>query len=214
MSNDFTKIKLYHMTEIDNLSSILSTGCLLSNKSIRDNCVNNTSIANQSVQSHREETQIYFPPNGTLHEYVPFYFAPRSPMLYAIYKNNVDTYCGDQSRIIYLCTNVQIVLDHSYQYVFTDGHAIVEYTQQYNNVNELFTAIDWELMKAKFWNNTDEDRDRKRRRQAEFLIYRFFNMNDVTEIAVKETSIRNQVQQLFAEKNFLKPIQVKPEWYF
>ena len=202
------------MTEIDNLASILSMGRLLSNKAIRDRHVDNTSIANQSVQSHREETQINFPPYGKLHDYVPFYFAPRSPMLYAIYKNNVDTYDGAESRIVYLCTNVQTILDRSYQYIFTDGHAIMEYTQQYNDIRELFTAIDWPLMSARFWNNTDEDNDRRRRRQAEFLIYQFFNVSDLTEIAVKNTVVQHQVQKMFTGTNFSMRIQVKPEWYF
>ena len=43
-----------------------------------------------------------------LADYVPFYFAPRSPMLYAIYKCNVQDYTGSQEEIVYLVSTVEI----------------------------------------------------------------------------------------------------------
>ena len=41
-------------------------------------------------------------PGGTIHDYVAFYFAPRAPMLYAIYKGNVADYTEGQTPLVYL----------------------------------------------------------------------------------------------------------------
>jgi hypothetical protein len=38
-------------------------------------------------------------------------------------------------------------------------------------------------MGDRYWRNTDEDGDRKRRRAAEFLVYNFFPFSLVTGIA-------------------------------
>lgn len=210
--DDYSRIKLYHMTEFNNLSLILSSGKLISNRFIQNEKIKNTSIAHQSIQDRRECTKILFSPGGTLHDYVPFYFAPRSPMLYAIHMNNVKTYSGNESRIVYLCTNVQQVLDNSYKYVFTDGHAVMEYTQQYNDITDLMGAIDWEIMKATYWNGVP---DGTRRRQAEFLIYNVFYIQHLTEIAVKDSFMQKAVKNVLNDTGYSSiKVYVRPNWYF
>jgi len=46
-------------------------------------------ISMHSVQGHRAVKAVPVPPGGTLHDYVPFYFAPRSPMLRTLEGGNV-----------------------------------------------------------------------------------------------------------------------------
>ena len=52
-------------------------------------------------------------------------------------------------------------------FVFTDGHAIMQLSKFYDDLGYL-TEIDWDIMEEKYWRDTIEDPDRKRRRQAEF----------------------------------------------
>jgi ssDNA thymidine ADP-ribosyltransferase, DarT len=52
--------------------------------------------------------------------------------------------------------------------VFSDGNCAAAITQVYADLNRRDSVIDWRLMRATMWNNTADDPDRKRRRQAEF----------------------------------------------
>jgi hypothetical protein len=54
------------------------------------------SIAYEGIQQRRSEIEIPIPPYGILHDYIPFYFAPRSPMLYAIHKGMILGYSVDR----------------------------------------------------------------------------------------------------------------------
>ncbi|UTW68357.1 DUF4433 domain-containing protein [Anaerobacillus sp. HL2] len=45
--------------------------------------------------------------------------------------------------------------------------------------------MDWDVMESKYWFDTDDDPDRKRRRQAEFLVLRHFPLELVLGIGVK-----------------------------
>lgn len=43
-------------------------------------------IAHNTIQDRRAQTYVPCLPGGNPHDYVPFYFAPCSPMLYAAHK--------------------------------------------------------------------------------------------------------------------------------
>ena len=90
---------------------------------------------------------------GTLAEYVPFYFAPRSPMLYVIHKGNVEGYKEGQAPILHLVRSTDIVSKSGLPFVFIDGHANVAMSQFFDRL-ELLSKVDWEIMKGKWWNDT------------------------------------------------------------
>lgn len=81
---------LYHITHINNLSSIIKQGGLQSHITIQQQGIKYKDVANQDIQSRRNRTKIPLGPGGILHDYVPFYFAPRSPMLYYLYKQHLN----------------------------------------------------------------------------------------------------------------------------
>jgi ssDNA thymidine ADP-ribosyltransferase, DarT len=96
---------------------------------------------------------------------------------------------------------------------FTDGHAVIGYTEFYDCL-EALNAIDWEIMQDKYWSNTPEDGDRKRRRQAEFLVHQFCPWKLITEIGVINNTIADQVQQILQNFNNQTPVKVYPSWYY
>jgi hypothetical protein len=55
------------------------------------------------------------------------------------------------------------------------------------------------VMESTVWHNTPEDPDRKRRRQAEFLVYRFLPLEAVETIAVYDLDMRRQVQSYLGD---------------
>lgn len=158
-------IPIYHITHIDNLESILSEGGLLAYNVMLETQTNYTNIAYENIQDRRATIRVPCGGGGVLHDYVPFYFAPRSPMLYTINRGNVKSYTQGQSTVIHLVSYVENIEVAGLSFVFTDGHAVMAFTDFFDDLNYL-SAIDWDVMESRYWNDTNEDNDRKRRRQA------------------------------------------------
>lgn len=161
---------MYHITDVRNLSGILQRQALLCKRGIDTAGEARVSIAYQDIQDRRATRAVPCGPGGTLHDYVPFYFAPRSPMLYAIHKGLVAGHQWGQRAVVHLVSTVQLIDSAGCPYVFTDGHGVMAYTGYFTRLEDL-RCIDWPLMTSRQWANTLEDPDRKRRRQAEFLVY-------------------------------------------
>lgn len=206
---------IYHITHINNLESIVKADGLLAYNALCKAEAEYTNIAYESIQYRRATTRVPCSAGGVLHDYVPFYFAPRSPMLYTINKGNVEGYSEDQTRIIYLVSEVETIADSNLHFAFTDGHAIMAFTDFFDDLEYLNEAIDWEVMNARYWYDTDEHPDRKRKRQAEFLVYKFFPWQLVTEIGVKNYQIKTEVDKIL-EKNTTHqpPVKTRTAWYY
>lgn len=208
-----TPTPIYHITDVSNLSSIVADGGLGCTRWLRERARAFTDIAYSGIQDRRAITQVPCGSGGCLHDYVPFYFAPRSPMLCAIWKGKVEGYAGSQSQIIHLVSTAQLVADSGLEFVFTDGHGIIAMTEFFEDLAHLDT-VDWPLMKARYWRDTFEDSDRKRRRQAEFLVRDFFPWTLVHEIGVMSTSIRARVEETLGSAAHRPVVTVHSEWYY
>lgn len=204
---------IFHITNIDNLSLIVASGALRTIADLMATDVAYTSIAHQSVQDRRTYTQVPCGPGGCLHEYVPYYFGVRSPMLYTINLGNVEGYEQGQEAVIYLVSTVQTVRSANLGYVFTDGHGIMGFTDFYDDLVHL-GEVDWPLMKRKYWYDTDDDPDRKRRRQAGFLVHGGFPWTLVEAIVVMNNAREAQVQTLLQRAAHKPPVSVRRDWYY
>ena len=101
-----TPTPLFHITAIDNLRSIAGSG-LLSKNQVAAQSINFANIAFQTVQGHRSLKLVPIAPSGNLHDYVPFHFAPRSPMLKTIDSGNVEGCDYRQDDIVHLAQSRQ-----------------------------------------------------------------------------------------------------------
>lgn len=204
---------IYHITHVDNLESILTTGGLLAYNAMNVGALDYINIAYTSIQSRRARTPVPVAAGGVLHDYVPFYFAPRSPMLYTISRGNVEGYTEGQQPVIHLVSTAQIVQSAKLPFAFTDGHAIVAISEFFDDLSQL-NRIDWNIMRSRYWFDTIEDGDRKRRRQAEFLVYNSFSWHLITEIGVINTTIHARVQQVLQKFTISGQVRVRPNWYY
>jgi hypothetical protein len=150
-------------------------------------------------------------PGGTVGDYVPFYFAPLSPMLYAIFKNKLTGYTAGQQPVIYLCSSTEAVQAANCQWVFTEGHAVIDFTDFFDDFKDL-EKIDWPLMGAKYWFDRDTYPDRSRRRQAEFLVHRFFPWTLVKNIVVYDAANAKVVSDIL--KGQPPTVEIKRGWYY
>lgn len=205
---------IYHITHIRNLQSILHSGGLIANSSLKQQQTNYQDIAHGHIQDRRALTRIPCAAGGFLHDYVPFYFAPRSPMLYAIHKGNVQGYSGEQSSIIYLVFEAEDIEALGLTFAFTDGHAVMAYADFYDDLEALEFVIDWELMDSKYWFDTQDDPNRKFRRQAEFLVHKFCPCSLIKEIGVINSKIKAEAESILQKLNFKIPVMDYYNWYY
>lgn len=98
-----SKVLLYHVTHYSNLPGIIRLGGILCDARLEElfGEVSHVNIAYGQIKQRRAMTPAPCVPNHTVANYVPFYFAPRSPMLYAIHAGFVSGYTGGQDEIIY-----------------------------------------------------------------------------------------------------------------
>lgn len=201
---------IYHITHIDNLPLIMSDGYLYSDNQLSTMAKPYLRIGHTHLKLRRQ---------GSVHstilvgDYVPFYYAPRSPMLYAIAHGGVEGYAGDQSSIVYLISTVQQAVTASLPFVISDGNATSILTSFYNTIDGL-NRIDWNLMKQEFWNNTAQSPDRKRCRQAEFLVKDTFPTDLILGVAAQNQDMADRVQLCIARQIQNMKLLVKPAWYY
>jgi ssDNA thymidine ADP-ribosyltransferase, DarT len=204
---------IYHITHISHLASMIGIGGLHCNSFMKQNGMAYTNIAHSNIQDRRAITRVPCGPRGLLHDYVPFYFAPRCPMLCAIWYGRVEAYTEGQRPIIHLVSSVQAVEAGGWPFVFTDGHGTMVFTDFFEDLIYL-DRIDWDVMHTRYWNDTLEDNDRKRRRQAEFLVHQFFPWELIAEIGVINTKIGKQVEEGLSLAVHKPLVTVQRGWYY
>lgn len=206
---------IYHITDVRNLERIIRANGLWCDAERVRQGFESVTIAHQSLKERRARTVVPVAATGTLADYVPFYFASRSPMLYAIHTNQVEGYTGGQKQVIYLVATVQVVAKGDRKWAFTDGHAVEQMTKFYDQLVDL-KKVDWPLIGNWSWKNTDADPDRKRRKQAEFLVHGSMPWGWFDRIGVIDRTMAQRVRQVFDETNVEhRPrVVIEPKWYY
>lgn len=206
--------EIYHITHIDNLPSILKQGCLLANSQLQQINIQYQDVAHGQIQDVRARKPVNCCVGGTLHDYVPFYFSPRSPMLYAIHTGSVAQYQGGQQKMLHFVTSVEAIAAQNLDFAFTDGHATKAFTRFYDSLADLPEAIDWAVVRSWSWKDTNDDMDRKRRKQAEFLVHRTVPWSLIDSIGVINSTIRQEVQKILGNNVHAPRIKIVPDWYY
>ncbi len=204
---------IYHITHLDNLASIVERGSLLCDNVRAAQGVACQGIAHVHIKQRRARKLVPVAPGGTLADFVPFYFSPRSPMLYVIDRGGVEGYRGGQELVLHLVSSAEAVAGRGLRYCFTDGHAAMDISGFYVELGDL-SKIDWVIMHARYWNDTNQDGDRSRRRQAEFLVHGTFPWDLITEIGVISSKVAALVTAALAGSTHQPTVAVHRDWYY
>lgn len=200
--------EIYHFTHIDNLSALINTGAILCKNEMTNRNSSYKSSALDSVQQQRQLHPVPVSPNGTIHDYVPFYFNSLSPMLYTIKKGNIDGV--KMQDLVFFKSTVQAVEAGGCKFAFTDGHATMVLSDYYNDLADL-NKVPWDVVNAEHWNNF---LDGRRLRQSEFLVYEKFDWNLVDMIGVYNDDMLNRVTTLISLLQYKPSIDIKRNWFF
>lgn len=204
-------VYLYRITHCGNLPFILKNGLYCPASPNKDEHYIN--IGKKDIITKREHKPVVYEPYGYIHDYVSFYFGPRSPMLYVISKGSSDTNCR-QEDIVYIVTGIPTLQEHKKAFIFTDGQALMELSNQYTNIPDL-NKIDWDIIFGKDWfDKPPSITDRKRKRQAELLVYEHVPVACINSLAVMNKKARILVERMVSEAGLLIPVTEKPQWYY
>ncbi|GAC1318010.1 MAG: toxin-antitoxin system toxin DarT [Isosphaeraceae bacterium] len=210
----------YHISHLDNLAGILQSGGLWCDAERIRLGFESRRIAYEHLKERRSRTHVRnrrgksVAAGGVLADYVPFYFANRSPMLYVIYKGSVPGYIGGQSDVVYLTSTVERIKACNCHCCFTDGHAVENPTDFFEEAELLPSRVDWDVIQDPIWHNRDDDPDRKRRKQAECLIHRSVSWDWFDRIGVIDQRRASLVQEIIAEAKHQPKVVIEPRWYY
>ncbi len=196
-------IWLYRMVHWENVEHILNHGmCCREHENADPNYVN---IGHKQLISDRHEHPIPLRGAGNLGEYVPFYFAGHSPMLFLIKDGLGGVEKTPQNDIVFIASKFEIIEQEGLEYCFTDMNAKLTIADFFNLKSD-FDKLKWNYIKSKRWNTTTEHLHRKDYKQAEFLIRNHVPVNCIHGIAVFSKERRTYFQSLV--DNLELPIKV------
>ena len=157
-----TNYQIYHITHMDNLQGIIADERLWCDAQRIERGLHATNVGYSHIKARRLRHPVSVAAGGTLGNYVPFNFCPRSVMLYVLSQGHAE-YEGGQTPVVHLISSVGEVTATGRPWFFTDRHADLAYAQQFDSTTELH-QIDWSVMPLKYWS----DPETKEKRQAEF----------------------------------------------
>ena len=208
--------KIYHILHWDRLPSIIADGCLWSDAEVRARSCTGTTIGLGDIKRRRlEDLRLRSHPELFVGQCVPFYFCPRSVMLYILHKGNKEelTYHDGQRPIIHLQADLHQVVEwannNGRRWAFTDGNAGSRYFQDFNDLTDL-CHLNWQAIQARDWC----DPLIKDGKQAEFLIKHSFPWELVELIGVYDQHIGEKVMRALASATHKPPVQVRRGWYY
>ena len=204
---------IYRLLHIENLAVILDCGGMYAPNHTPEDTCDYRAIHNMDIQHIRRQRPIVCGPGGTVHDYVAFYFGPRSPMLLQLHTGGVDGYDEGQEPVIYAVSTVETIVDAQLEFVFSDGHGIAAFSQWFEDLNDL-DKVDWGMVSADYWADTVDDMDRQRRKQAEFLVYRFCPWKVIKQIGVLNKVVKQRVERILDRNNISMPVEVCRQWYY
>ncbi len=207
-------LKIYHIVHIDKLQSIINSGGLLSDSEVIRQGLNGTNIGMNSIKQRRlKELTLSTYPDLFVGQCVPFYFCPRSVMLYMMHMGNSPdiTYQGGQDSIIHLeadlMSSIAWANTNGRRWVFTSSNAGSRYFEDTNDIANI-SRLNWNAINARYWNDVVEEK------QAEFLCEHSFEWSLIHRIGVSNQTVYQQVLNII-NSSYHKPyVEVKNDWYY
>ena len=204
---ELKNIWLFRMVHIDNVEYILQNGMFTKHHSMAD--PNYINIGDTTLIVQRNDYLVKIKGYGKLGDYIPFYFGPLSPMLLNIKTGYRGVTKREQSDIVYICCRLDLIIDYCKQWCFTDGHAKDALTSFFNNLDSL-DQVDWDIVSERIWKNTEDDFDRMRRKQAEFLVKDSVPVSSIGRIIVYNEERKLFVQDLIEYYGLNIPVRINP----
>ena len=204
------KALIFRIIHRDNLPWILDHGLHASSGQMFD--PNYRNIGNIDLIGKRSRRDVKVGPQGTLSDYVPFYFTPFSIMMYNIHTGyNVQQVPNDE--ILILVSSLIKISTLKLPFVFTDQHAYPAMANYYVDLDDL-SEVDWNLLNRKDFRHDPDDPAKKERYQAEALVWKHVPLDALLGICSSSATVDMFVKAELAKRNLNVQSNVQRNWYF
>lgn len=208
--------KVYHITHVRNLPQIVQAGVIWSDAKRIELGLDCEVVGMRKIKHRRlHEIEVDCHPGTKVGEYTPFYFCPRSIMLYILHTGNHPdiSYTEGQGPIVHLQADLMSTVEwadgHAVGWAFSDRNAGTYVAKFYNSLDD-FNKINWQAVAATDFRGMMI----RESKQAEFLMYESFPWELVEAIGVRDATMVNTVRRAISQTSHQPPVQVKPQWYY
>ena len=206
--------KIYHITHYDRLPSIIANGALWCDAVMSKHTHLGTTIGMSAIKRRRlYELTFSNYPDLFVGQCVPFYFCPRSIMLYIIHcANNPELlYKGGQIPIVHLQIDLYAAINwanaNQRRWAFTDSNAGSNTFQDFCDIEDL-KHLDWDAIEATSWSEC------KYNKQAEFLVEGNFPWTLVEYIGMHSKQDYRPIDSALSIAAHRPPVYNRQDWYY
>ncbi|MFM5018219.1 DarT ssDNA thymidine ADP-ribosyltransferase family protein [Aeromonas veronii] len=183
-----SKQQIYHLTALSNLESILNHGLLPRNK-----ISGFTDVADAEIIEKREKL--------SLNSKVPFHFFARNPFDGKVLATHPETE--------FILIAVDRSLAKAQKWWIVDKHPLATDVQIYEDYQEGFDAIDWDLMDERDYS----DRACKQVCMAECVALDTVPVRDFARFYVRSEAAQKYAQKLLASKGIKKYVNINEQMF-
>lgn len=215
MASAAIKRKIFHITHVENLASIVEDAELVSDATMIARGGPSAAVGMSSIKQRRLTLPVTCHAGTTVGQYVPFYFCPRSVMLYVLHRGNHPSldYRGGQTPLVHLEADLLSVVAWANRdgrrWAFSPSNAGAVYTSFYADLTQL-DQVNWSAVDARDFR----DPTIKEGKQAEFLLEGSFPWSLVTRIGVHTQAIKTKVVEALSSASHKPAVDILPDWYY
>jgi len=202
-------VVLHHFTHLRNLEGIVANG-LRSDAACRAEGLTQVEIGAPGIRERRLRLPVGAGPRGFVGDYVPFYYAPRSPMMFTLGKQNYDFQQGFDD-VVYLTSTLEDIDAAGIGWVASDRNAalsIASFTDEFSSIGD---HVRWDVMRLRYWNDVPGGADL---RAAELLAHDHVPWELVRRVTARTRQAGDRVMVMLDGLAHQPQVDVRPEWYF
>jgi len=191
-----------HVTHIDNLSGIIKKGFLLSKKRLDAAGVNYEDISDSGIQDKR--SQIIVPGTSrNLHEYVPFFFTYKAPMIAKRQSEN--------ENLVYLQVSLDILQRNGV--AITDGNATSRKSEVrlFTDLRDL-AILDLSILQKSIRYAADDEK--KRKKAAEILVPDKLEWGSIERLICFNEAAKTRVLSVLSAFGMTIEVWIKKDWFY
>lgn len=204
--------RVLHFTHIDHIEPMVASGVTCDAEAQRELLA--VEVGDTDIKARRRRLEVPAGPGGVVADYVPFYFAPRSPMMYVIHNGRVPQYQGPVTDLVYLVASIEGLQAAGCDLVLSDRNAAVGIADFSASPDDWDDLVDWSVMDLTMWNSVPEYPDRMERRMAECLAHGRVPWHAVEQLVVATPAHETRVVASLAALGATIPVSVRRNWYF